>query len=220
VSLGCHNHGPHGGADGGAIDPRLRRALVVALIANGIMALVEIGAGWQASSSALLADALDFLGDTATYAVSLFVLSRSASWKAGAAVAKSAAMALFGMVVLAQAGYSAVAQPLPSAPTMGVVGTLALLVNLGVALLLFTHRGGDANVRSVWLCSRNDAIGNVAVLVAAAGVFGTGSVWPDLAVALIMASLALWASASILRQASGEWRAARRETGQAAIRSD
>lgn len=202
------------------VDPRFRKALWVALWVNTLMFGVEIVGGLHAGSVSLLADAVDFAGDAANYALSLSVLSLGLLWRARAALVKGVTMAVYGLLVLAKTGWSAAFGVPPEAYTMGAIGMLALIANLSVAVMLYRFRGGDANMRSVWLCSRNDAIGNVAVLVAAAGVFGTGSVWPDLAVALIMASLALWASASILRQASGEWREARRETGQAAIRSD
>ncbi len=184
-----------------------RRILWVALVLNAAMFVIEAGAGLAAKSVALQADALDFLSDTATYAISLAVLTRPPRWRAGAALLKGASLGLLGLWVAGATVFSALRQPLPVAEVMGAVGALALAVNIAVAVMLFRMRGGDANMRSVWLCSRNDAIGNLAVILAALGVFGTATVWPDLAVAGVMAALALSASVSILRQAAGEWRA-------------
>ncbi len=205
---GGWDHGASVLGDEGVIT-HARRILWIALVLNGAMFVVEAGAGLAANSVALQADALDFLSDTATYAISLAVLSRPPRWRAGAAFVKGASLGLLGLWVAGATVFSALRQPLPVAELMAGVGALALAVNLGVAVMLFRMRGGDANLRSVWLCSRNDAIGNLAVILAALGVFGTGAVWPDLAVAGVMAALALTASLSILRQAAGEWRASR-----------
>jgi Co/Zn/Cd efflux system component len=158
----------------------------------------------------LLADSIDFFGDAANYALSLAVLGMAATVRSKAAVVKALCMGAFGVFVLGRAAWSAQAGVAPEPLTMGLVGTLALAANVGVALLLYRHRGGDANQRSAWICSRNDAIGNVAVMLAAVGVFGTGSSWPDLAVASLMAALAIWGSVSVLRQARGELRLASR----------
>ena len=203
-----HDHGFSVTSDQSVIT-HARRILWIALVLNAAMFVVEAGAGLAANSVALQADALDFLSDTATYAISLAVLSRPPRWRAGAAFVKGASLGLLGLWVAGAGVFSALHRPLPVAEVMAGVGTLALAVNLGVAVMLFRMRGGDANLRSVWLCSRNDAIGNLAVILAALGVFGTATVWPDLAVAGVMASLALTASVSILRQAAGEWRASR-----------
>lgn len=184
--------------------PAYRRVLWIALGVNAVMFFIELGAGVAAGSVALQADALDFLGDAANYGLSLFVLSMALVWRARAALVKGASMGLFGLWVIAAAGMSAVAGEAPSAPVMGAVGALALVANVGVALLLYRYRDGDANMRSVWLCTRNDAIGNVAVMAAAVGVLGTGTVWPDIAVAAIMAGLALTAAAQVIRSAMGE----------------
>ncbi len=181
-----------------------RRLLGIVLGVNLAMFLVEAGAGWGAQSVALQADALDFLGDSLNYATALFVLARSVAWRAGAALIKGCAMLAFGLFVLGASIHNAVLGAEPEAPVMGVVGFLALVANLGSALLLFRFRVGDANLRAVWLCSRNDAIGNLAVLAAAGGVFATGGRWPDLAVGLVMASLAVWAGQSVVRQALAE----------------
>jgi Co/Zn/Cd efflux system component len=185
-------------------DPRYRRVLWVALIVNAAMFGVEIVGGMQAESTSLLADAVDFFGDAANYGVSLAVLSMGALWRSRAALLKGACMGAFGLFVLARTAWSVTADTLPEPMTMGAIGFIALLANLGVAALLYTYRSGDANMRSVWLCTRNDAIGNAAVMLAAAGVFGTGSGWPDWLVASLMGGLALSASISVIRAARKE----------------
>lgn len=190
-------------------DPRWRRVLWIALVANAAMFLVEIVAGVAADSRALQADALDFFGDAANYAISLGVAGLALAWRARAALFKAATMLAFGLWVLGYAVYGALAGADPHAETMGLIGALALLVNVAVAAMLFRYRTGDANMRSVWICSRNDAIGNLAVLAAALGVFGTGQAWPDLVVAAIMASLAIWGSLEVFGQARGELNADR-----------
>jgi Co/Zn/Cd efflux system component len=136
--------------------------------------------------------------------LSLFVLSMALAWRSRAALAKGVSMGLFGLWVLTAATLNALTGEVPSAPVMGAVGALALAANVAVAVLLFGFRNGDANMRSVWLCTRNDAIGNVAVMAAALGVFGTQTAWPDIAVAAIMASLALAAAFLVIRDAMGE----------------
>lgn len=190
-------------------DPRWRSVLWIALVVNAAMFVVEIAAGVAADSRALQADALDFLGDAANYAISLGVAGMALTWRARAALVKAATMLAFGLWVLGYALYGVVVGSNPEPETMGLIGTLALLVNVAVALLLFRYRTGDANMRSVWICSRNDAIGNLAVLGAALGVFGTGQAWPDLLVATIMAGLAIWGSLEVFRQARGELTGAR-----------
>lgn len=184
--------------------PGWRRVLWIALIANAAMFAVELGAGVAADSRALQADALDFLGDAANYAISLGVAGMALAWRARAALLKAASMLAFGVWVLGYALYGLVVGADPHAETMGLIGALALLVNVAVAALLFRFRTGDANMISVWLCTRNDAIGNLAVLAAALGVFGTGSAWPDLLVASIMAGLAIWGAAQVFTHARGE----------------
>ena len=183
-----------------------RRVLWIALMVNGAMFVVEIVASFFSGSVSLQADALDFFGDSANYGISLFVLSMSLRARANAALFKAACMALFGVFVLGHAGYRAVAGIVPDAATMGVVGVLALLANVGVAVMLFRFRRGDANMRSVWLCSRNDALGNIAVIVAAGGVFATTTRWPDLAVAALVAGLAISAAWHVGRVALQERR--------------
>ncbi len=184
--------------------PRYRRVLWVALLLNLAMFAIEILAGVRAQSSALLADAIDFAGDALNYGVSLAVLSAALQWRARAAMLKAVSMMGFGVFVLGDAAWGLWQGTVPHAPTMGGVGALALCVNLGVAWLLYAFREGDANMRSVWLCSRNDAIGNVAVMLAAAVVAWSGQGWPDVLVAVVMAALALQGGASVLRQARGE----------------
>lgn len=183
-----------------------RRALLIALIVNAAMFGIELGFGLTADSAALLADALDFFGDAANYAIALAVLGLAPVWRARSAWLKGLSMGAFGVFVLGRAAWGAWQGAAPEPLTMGVVGALALAANLGVAALLYAWREGDATMRSVWLCTRNDAIGNLAVLAAAAGVFGSGTAWPDLAVAALMAGLALSAAASVMRQAQRELR--------------
>ncbi|MEZ5646871.1 MAG: cation transporter [Burkholderiaceae bacterium] len=165
------------------------------------MFFVELAAGWQAGSVSLLADAVDFAGDAANYGLSLAVLSMAVVWRSRAALVKGSTMLAYGLFVLVKAAWAWEGGGVPHAGTMGAVGLLALLANVGVAILLYRWRQGDANMRSVWLCSRNDALSNLAVIGAAAGVFGTGSAWPDLLVAAIMAALAISAGWSVVRQA-------------------
>jgi len=187
-------------------DQAWRRVLWIALAINAGMFAVEIVAGVAAHSAALKADALDFLGDAANYAISLGVAGMALRWRARAALLKGASLFLLGLWVLGSTVWMALAGTLPQAETMGVIGVLALLANLVCAIMLWRHREGDANRRSVWICSRNDAIGNVAVVAAALGVFGTGTAWPDLIVALILAGLGISGALQIVRQAMGELR--------------
>ena len=192
------------------VDPRFGKALWIALAANVLMFIIEVGAGIRAGSASLLADAGDFLADAGNYGLSLFVFSMAAVWRSRAALVKGLSMGAYGAIVLVVAAYGFQLDGVPGAATMGIVGFLALAVNAGVALMLYRFRSGDANMRSVWLCSRNDAIGNVAVMLAAAGVFGTRSRWPDLLVAAVMASLALASSIAIVRQSLAELRASQK----------
>ncbi|MBA2674675.1 cation transporter [Ramlibacter sp.] len=202
-----HHHHDHGlAADGQPIPPGYRRVLWIALLVNAAMFGIEIASGLSSGSVSLLADAIDFFGDAANYALSLAVLSMATVWRSRAALVKAASMMLFALLVLARAAWAVTGGSPPEPLTMGVVGTLALAANVGVAALLYAFREGDANMRSVWLCSRNDAIGNVAVLLAAAGVFGTGTAWPDLGVAAIMAALAFAGGWAVWGQARRELR--------------
>ena len=200
MSAHCCGHGH----DHGAASPVYRRVLWIALAVNLTMFAVEIGAGLAAQSVSLLADSLDFFGDAANYGISLFVLSMALQWRARASLLKAASMGVFGLWIAATTIQHALAGTVPEAPVMGVVGALALAANLGVAVLLYRWRDGDSNMRSVWICTRNDAIGNLAVLLAAAGVFGSGAGWPDYIVAAIMSGLALTGAVQVTRQALGE----------------
>ena len=184
--------------------PAFRRVLWIVIALNAAMFVIEVAAGHLAGSMALQADALDFAGDTLTYAMTLLVIGRSLRTRATAALLKGASLALMGLYVLGASVWRAFMDGAPEPVTMGVVGAMALAVNVTAALLLLRYREGDANVRSVWLCSRNDAIGNVAVLVAAGLVAVTGAKWADLVVAVIMSGLFLTSSLRILRQARVE----------------
>lgn len=187
-----------------AVSPRFRKALWFALAINLIMFVVEVGGGLRSGSVSLLADAIDFAGDAANYGITLVVLSMGLVWRSRAAMVKGLSMLAFGVFVLGRAGWAIHAGVVPEPLTMGAIGALALVANVVVALMLYAFREGDSNMRSVWLCSRNDALGNIAVMIAAAGVFGTGSGWPDFIVALFMAGLALSAGWSVVRQARQE----------------
>jgi len=202
----CHDDGCSS-PDGKELNtPRWRRVLWIALLVNAGMFLAEIVAGVAAGSASLQADAIDFLGDSANYAISLWVAGMALGSRARAALLKGWSLGALGALVLFSTFWHAIQGTLPKAETMGMVGILALLANAGVALMLYRYRSGDANMRSVWICSRNDAIGNLAVLAAAAGVFGTGTAWPDLIVAAIMATLGLSGSWQIVRHARAELR--------------
>ncbi len=196
----CHRHAAP------ETDARYRRILWVALTINLSMFLVEVAAGLTANSVALQADALDFLADAANFAINLLLLGVTPRSRAIAALAKGGTMGLFGLWLLGAMFSHAVSGVVPGAPVMGVVGVAALIANGAVLALLTAYRRGDANMRSVWICTRNDALGNLAVLLAAAGVFGTGRGWPDAIVASIMASLALWGATQIILHAAGEMR--------------
>jgi Co/Zn/Cd efflux system component len=205
MSAHCHHDHDHSHSPSdAAATPGYRRVLWIALFINAAMFAIEIGAGLKSGSVSLLADAIDFFGDAANYALTLAVLSLGIVWRARAALVKAASMLLFGMAVLGRAAW-ALSQGIPPEPmTMGAVAALALAANVGVAVLLYSFRSGDANMRGVWLCTRNDAIGNVAVLIAALGVLGTGTAWPDLAVAAVMSSLSISAGWSVMQQALRE----------------
>jgi Co/Zn/Cd efflux system component len=184
-------------------DPRYRRVLWTVVAINAAMFVIELVAGAAAGSRSLQADALDFLGDSLTYGLSLAVIAMAPVWRARAAYLKGLSLLAMALWVLASTGIDLLAPGLPEAEVMGAVGFLALGANLTSVVLLMRYAQGDANVRSVWLCSRNDAIGNVAVMLAAAGVWGSATAWPDLLVALGMAGLFGWSAVQILRQS---WR--------------
>ena len=202
MSAHCHDHGHEHAAT--AASPAYRRVLWVALAVNLAMFFVEIGAGLAAQSVSLLADSLDFLGDAGNYGISLFVLGMALQWRARASLLKAASMGAFGAWVAVTTVQHALAGTVPAAPVMGMVGALAFAANLGVAALLYRWREGDSNMRSVWICTRNDAIGNLAVLAAAAGVLGSGTGWPDYLVAAVMSGLALVGAFQVARQAMAE----------------
>lgn len=199
-----HDHGfgqKHDHSAGAA-----KAVLWIALLLNAGMFVVELGAGLAAGSTSLLADSADFLGDAANYGIALAVLPLALVWRARAAMLKGITMGLFGLWVAAMAIRHLVEGSVPEPATMGMIGAAALAVNVLVTILLFRFRTGDSNMRAVWICSRNDALGNIAVLLAASGVFATGTAWPDLAVAALMAGLALWGSWQVIRQAGAELR--------------
>lgn len=183
---------------------KFRTALWIALFINLAMFFVELIGGAYVHSSALWADSLDFFGDAVNYAVSLAVLGASLYWRATVALFKGAIMAIFGFAVIAKTIYAYIQGIPPEAITMGVIGVLALIANVISAVVLYAFRDGDSNMQSVWLCSRNDAIGNVAVIFAAIGVFGTGSMLPDLIVAVIMATLGLTGGYQVIKKANQE----------------
>ncbi|MCW9045218.1 MAG: cation transporter [Alphaproteobacteria bacterium] len=188
------------------VSKEYKRALWAVITINGAMFVVEMTAGAFAGSKALQADALDFLGDTVTYALSLYVIGMSLKVRATAALAKGLSLGAMGVWVLGATAYQVLVQGVPSAEIMGGVGLMALAANLLSVWLLMRFKDGDSNVKSVWLCSRNDAIGNAAVILAAVVVYLTGTAWPDLIVAGLMASLFLRSSFQIIIQAMEERR--------------
>lgn len=192
------------GSAGGQIRAKYQRVLWIALGANLAMFCVELIASLFSGSSSLAADALDFLGDSANYAASLGAIALGGLWTSRVALLKGLAMFGFGIGVLAYAAWRAMLGVPPEPITMGTVALAALAVNFGVAALLFRFREGDANMRSVWLCTRNDVIANVAVIAAAIGVFGTGSLWPDFAVAVVLAALGISSGGAVIAHARAE----------------
>jgi len=199
------------------MDPRYKRVLWAVIGINGGMFLIEMIAGQLAGSQALKADALDFLGDTITYGLSLAVIGASLRTRATAALFKGLSLSVMALWVFGSTVYQTFILGVPSAEVMGIIGILALAANLGSVVLLLPYKDGDANVRSVWLCSRNDAIGNVVVMCAALGVWGTATAWPDLIVAAIMAGIFLSSSVQILRQAWSEYRQGSGHADHAAV---
>ncbi len=187
-------------------DSAYRRVLWAVLAINATMFVVEVGAGLAAGSASLQADALDFLGDAANYGISLFVVGMALRYRAAAALTKGATMGVFGLWVIGTVVWHTLHGTLPSAMTMGAIGFTALAANAASFGLLWARRHGDANMRSAWICTRNDVLGNLAVLLAALGVFGTRTGWPDIVVAAIMAALALQGAASSIRYALAELR--------------
>jgi Co/Zn/Cd efflux system component len=189
-------------------DPRFRRVLWAALLSNAAMFGIEIYASIISGSVSLQADALDFFGDAENYGISLFVLGLSLQARSKAALFKGATMAAFGLWVIGSALYRALTENVPDAVVMGSIGVLALAVNASVAVMLFRYRTGDSNMRSIWLCSRNDAFGNIAVILAASGVFLTATGWPDILVAAFIAALSISSAYQVFEQALGELRGA------------
>lgn len=192
---------------GSAVPNSFRRVLWIALIINAAMFGIEMVSGLMGRSLSLQADALDFFADATNYALSLLVLGWGMQWRAGAALFKGVAMAFVGLWVLALAVYHVVNVNVPQSDIMGSVALLALLANLSCAWLLYQYRSGDSNMRSVWLCSRNDAIASVAVLIAASGVWATGNGWPDVVVGAVIAGLGISSAVQITTQARRELRA-------------
>jgi Co/Zn/Cd efflux system component len=205
MSASCceHDHHHH---DANRGHPGYRRVLWAVLAINATMFIVEVAAGVAAGSASLQADALDFFGDAANYAISLLVIGMALRYRAMAALGKGISMGVFGLWVVGVVLWHLAHGTLPNAIAMSAVGVAAFAANAASFVLLWAYRTGDANMRSAWICTRNDAIGNLAVLVAAAGVFGTGRGWPDLIVAAIMASLALQGAWTVVRQSLGEMR--------------
>jgi Co/Zn/Cd efflux system component len=195
-----------GGANFEGLSPDYKRRLWAVIAINAVMFAVEMVAGHLAGSRALQADALDFLGDTLTYGLSMAVIGASLRVRASAALIKGVSLLAMGLWVFGTTIYTVFVLGVPQAQIMGAIGFLALAANVASVLLLVKYKDGDANVRSVWLCSRNDAIGNVAVMLAALGVWGTQTGWPDVIVAALMAGLFTWSAVQILAQAMGEWR--------------
>jgi cation diffusion facilitator family transporter len=202
--MGAECCGHNASFEGLSADYKRRLWLVIAI--NAAMFVVEMTAGALAGSQALQADALDFLADTTTYGISLAVIGASLRTRSLAALGKGASLLVMGAWVLGSTMYHVFVTGMPRAEVMGVVGVLALAANAASVLLLMRYKDGDANVRSVWLCSRNDAIGNVVVMIAAAVVWLTDTRWPDLIVAAIMASLFLSSAWQIVRQSVQEAR--------------
>ncbi|MDB5854804.1 MAG: cation transporter [Herminiimonas sp.] len=190
------------------VDTKYRLILWIALVVNLSMFGVEIISGWRSGSSALLADAVDFMGDSLNYLTSLVVLGMPLLWRSRTALVKGATMGAYGLFVLGATAWHFATATVPKAETMGAVALLAFAANGVVALLLFAYRNGDSNMRAVWLCTRNDVIGNFAVMLAALGVAGTGSGWPDIAVASVMGVLGLTAARSVIVHARTELAAA------------
>lgn len=199
----CCGH-DHGGIK--PTDPSVRRVLWFALVVNAVMFIVEMTAGLSGKSVSLQADAVDFFGDAVSYGLSLAVLSMPMIQRTRVAALKGIVMGLFGLWVVGNIGYHLANGTVPSAPIMGGIGLLAMVANIVCALMLFRFRGEDANLRSVWVCSRNDALSNIAVVIAASGVWVTNSGIPDLIVAALIGGLALYGSFEVLRMVRREYR--------------
>lgn len=186
-----------------------KRVLYIVLAINAVMFFFEFISGWLTRSTALLGDSLDMFGDASVYALTLYALHRSARTRAGAALVKGGFMLIFVFVVIVDAVYKSVQGIVPEAQWMGVVGAIALAANTACFVLLYRHRSDDLNMRSTWLCSRNDLIANTSVIAAAVLVAMTGTLWPDVAVGLAIASLFLHSAKQVLTEAWQEWRTQR-----------
>jgi Co/Zn/Cd efflux system component len=202
MAASCCDHGCS--SDTPKPDARYRRTLWVALGINLAMFFVEIAASIFSGSVSLRADALDFLGDAANYAVALLVVGMALRWRASAALLKGGVMGTFGLWVAASTVYHAVNATVPRAEVMGVIGFVALAANLTVAVLLYRYRQSDSQALSVWLCTRNDVLVNLAVIAAGGGVWASGTPWPDVAVAAVIAYLGLSSAVRIIRRAIDE----------------
>ncbi len=189
-----------------ALKERQGAVLKVVLVINAIMFLVEAGAGIAAHSTALLADSLDMLGDSIVYGFSLYVLTKNDRWQAVSALLKGTVMAVFGIFVLGEAIYKILYPIFPVAKTIGAVGVVALLANSLCLALLWRHRSDDINMRSVWLCSRNDIIANISVLVSAVGVWVLGSGWPDIVIGVFIAAVFLRSAVHVITNSVRELR--------------
>jgi Co/Zn/Cd efflux system component len=212
-------HACETGATDHAPTHRYRRILWIALVVNAAMFFVEIIFGKVSGSVSLLADAIDFFGDATNYALSLWVLGAGVIWRSRLALGKGVIMLVYGIFIIGKAALSVYQGGTPEPFLMGAIGLLALAANFGVALLLFAYREGDANMRSVWLCTRNDALGNTAIVLAALGVFGTGLFWPDVVVAVIMGGLGISSGWYVIKQANSEL-TVYRSTSKEVVRSD
>lgn len=193
-----------------ALRERQGKTLRIVLAINAALFLIEFGAGLIAASTSLMADSLDSLGDALVYAASLYVLSRSERWRAGAAMLKGVIMLGFGVAVAVALVERLLSPVLPAAGMIGGFGLFALACNATCLYLLTRHRSDDLNMESVWLCSRNDIAANLGVLIAGAGVAMTGSMWPDLAVGAVIAALFLKSACYVIARAWRELRLAPR----------
>lgn len=213
MSACCHNHDHYQGPGQAEPTTAQRRALWAALIINAVMFVAELSGGLIGNSVGLQADAVDFFGDAANYGLSLAVLGMGLGIRSRVALVKGVTMLGFGVWVGGMIIYNAMSGNVPSAPVMGVIGFAALVANVVCALILFRFRGQDANMKSVWICSRNDALSNIAVIIAASGVWASQSGIPDLIVGGLIGALAVQGGVTVVRAALAERREIR-NTGQ------
>ncbi len=198
----CHDHCNNSGQLG--VSAEYRKVLWICLIANALMFVVQMIASYAAHSVSLLANSADFFSDAANYGISLYVLDQSLRQRAKASLFKGISLGLVGLWVAFETLHHALQPELPKPLIMAAISVVALAVNVGCAMLLYKYRGGDSNRESVWICSRNDAIGNIAVMIAAAGVFASSTIWPDIIVAAILGWLAVSGSWRIIKSARKE----------------